>query len=538
MLGNRKRSFPVPRTVAMAAIAACILIAVLAWRAWLASPNEHDHLAHLLNDPSPVTLDEDAESRIVAFCSDCHALPRPESFPRDAWHDEVRIGYEYYVRSGRSDLDPPPIQLARGYYRSLAPEKLTFPESEEAKNELEAAFVPEQIAFRTETNLLPAVAHLRWARLEPNGSPVLLVCDMRSGEIAAIDLRDRQSPSRFLARLNNPCRVEPCDLDKDQAIDLVVADLGSFFPRDHDLGRVVWLRRQEEGRPFEQIVLVSGRGRVADARPADFDGDGDLDVIVAEFGHYLTGGVVLLRNVAARGERPQFETEQLDSRPGTIHTPVYDFDEDGRPDFLALVSQEHESLDAFLNQPDVGFRLQTLWNAPDLTFGSSGIELVDLDKDGDVDVLYTNGDTFDNSYVNPSHGVQWFENLGGMQFAYHRLTDMPGAYRALAGDIDLDGDLDVIAVAWLPPQVRPPNAPVRNAASILCLEQISPGKFVRHTLEADSPYHATIEMADFDNDGDLDFVVGMHLVTSRFVNAPDTPHRLAVWWNQVIAEGD
>jgi len=524
--------------LAMAAIAGCTLIAVWAWRVWLAGPNEHDYLAPLLNDPSPVTLDEDAESRVVAFCSDCHALPRPDSFPRDAWHDEVRMGYEYYVRSGRSDLDPPPIQLARAYYRSRAPERLTFPESAEAENELRAAFVTQQFASSTQTNLLPAVAHLRWTRLEPDGAPVLLVSDMRSGGIAAIDLGDRQSPSRLLARLNNPCHVEPCDLDEDQAIDLVVADLGSFFPHDHDRGRVVWLRRQEEGRSFEQVVLLSGRGRVADARPADFDGDGDLDVIVAEFGHFLTGGVVLLRNVALSGERPRFEPEPLDPRPGTIHTPVYDFDEDGRPDFLALVSQEHESLGAFLNQPDVGFRLQTLWTAPDLTFGSSGIELVDLDEDGDVDVLYTNGDTFDNSYVNPSHGVQWFENLGGQQFAYHRLTDMPGAYRALAGDVDLDGDLDVVAVACLPPQVRPPNAPVRGAASILCLEQTSPRKFVRHTLETGSSYHATMEMADFDDDGDLDLAVGMYFVTSRLANTPDRPHRLTVWWNQVIAQGD
>lgn len=538
MLGNRKHLLSGRRMLAMAAIVACTLIAVFAWRVWFASPNEYDYLTHLLNDPSPVTLDEDAESSVVAFCSDCHALPRPESFPRDAWHDEVRVGYEHYVRSGRSDLDPPPIQLARAYYRSLAPEKLTFPEPEEAGNELRAVFITEQFASGGETNFPPAVAHLRWVRLDPDGPPVLLACDMRSGAITAIDLRDRQSPPRLLTRLNNPCRVEPCDLDKDEVIDLLVADLGSFFPCDHDRGRVVWLRRQEDDGPFEQVVLISGRGRVADARPADFDGDGDLDVIVAEFGHYLTGGLLLLRNVAVRGERPRFEAEQLDPRPGTIHTPVYDFDGDGRPDFLALLSQEHESLDAFLNQPDAGFRLHTLWTAPDLTFGFSGIELVDLDQDGEVDILYTNGDTFDNSYVNPSHGVGWFENLGGLQFAHHRLADMPGAYRALAGDVDLDGDLDVVAVAWLPPQVRPPNVLAGSVASILCLEQTSSGEFVRHTLETDSPYHATIEMADFDDDGDLDFAVGMHVVTSRFANTPDTPPRLTVWWNQVIAEGD
>jgi hypothetical protein len=314
--------------------------------------------------------------------------------------------------------------------------------------------------------------------------------------------------------------------------------LGSFYPHDHDLGRVLWLRRQENGGRFEQIQLAAGLGRVADVRPADFDGDEDLDLIVAEFGHYLTGSVVLLRNVSEPGEPPRFESIELDPRPGTIHTPVHDFNGDGRPDFLALVSQEYESLDVFVNEADAGFRLRTLWTAPDLTFGSSGIELVDLDQDEDIDVLSTNGDAFDNLYVTPSHGVQWFENLGDLQFVYHRLTDMSGAYCARSGDIDLDGDLDIVAVAWLPSHVKPPNVLLKGLPSILCLEQTSPGEFVRHTLERSGPHHATLEMADFDSDGDLDFVVGSHVMTPRLTNTPETPHRLLVWWNQAIAEDE
>lgn len=538
MVGNWKRWLLPAGVLAIAAFVTCALVAFVVWRAWLGSARSYDDLGHLHDTSSPVALDEGAESQVVAFCSDCHALPCPESFPRDAWYDKVRRGYEYYARSGRNDLAPPLMQLTMAYYRSRAPEKLVFREPEEAENELRAVFTRQQFALGPEPQVPPAVAHLRWARLEPDGAPLLLACDMRNGGILAVDVCDPQSRPQLLARLNNPCHVEPCDLDEDQAVDLVVADLGSFYPYDHDLGRVVWLRRQENERRFEQVELAAGLGRVADARPADFDGDGDLDLIVAEFGHYLSGSVVLLRNVSGGGEPALFEPEELDPRPGTIHTPVYDFNGDGRPDFLALVSQEYESLDVFVNQADAGFRLQTLWTAPDLTFGSSGIELVDLDQDDDLDVLYTNGDAFDNSFVNPSHGVQWFENLGGLQFAYHRLTDMLGAYCARAGDVDLDGDLDVVAVAWLPPYVEPPEVSVTSLPSILCLEQTAPGEFVRHTLERGAPCYAALEMADFDGDGDLDFAVGFHVMTQEFTNTPETPHRLFVWRNQVVAEDE
>ena len=162
---------------------------------------------------------------------------------------------------------------------------------------------------------------------------------------------------------------------------------------------------------------------------------------------------------------------------------------------MALVSQEYESLEAFINQADAGFHLQTLWAGPDLTFGSSGIELVDLDQDGDMDVLYTNGDAFDNSYAKPSHGVQWLENLGGLEFAYHRLTDMPGVTAHWpATSIWTEISTSSRWRCFLR-QVMPREAAQRPPASILCLEQTSPGVFARHTLEAGSPYYATIELA-------------------------------------------
>jgi hypothetical protein len=299
---------------------------------------------------------------------------------------------------------------------------------------------------------------------------------------------------------------------------------------DHDRGRVVWLRQDKRTGRLEPVVLASGLGRVADVRPIDTHGTGKLDLVVAEFGWYRTGKILRLRNVTSPGQPLRFQPEVLDPRTGTIHVPVCDLNRDGRPDFVALVSNESESVDVFLNQGDGKFRRQVLWQAPDLTFGSSGIEVVDLDGDGDLDVVYANGDAFDNMYLSPWHGVQWLENLGNLKFKCHRLTEMPGATVALTGDFDGDGDLDILVASLLPNNLGPETARAQQFASVVLLEQTSPGHFVRHTLEKGLPCHAAAVVGDFNHDGRLDFAVANHSVGKGASDVGRT--WLTVWWNR------
>ena len=520
------------RALWIAGFLLCAVVGAVVWRASSADATRGRPARSPRDETALVAIDPDVEARIVACCSDCHAMPRAENFPREQWHEEVKRGYEFYARSGRTDLDPPPMSVTVSYFRSRAPEEVAFPEPEEADVELNTAFVEQKLAMPPDAGYIPEIAHLRWTRLDPDGDPLLLLCDMRFGYVAVADLRAPQPQPQVLAKLHNAVHVEPCDLDADGAIDLVVADLGSQRPNDHDWGRVVWLQRRKDANAFDEVVLASGLGRVADVRPADLDRDGDTDLVVAEFGHYKTGRIILMMNVSEAGQTPRFEQVELDARPGTIHVPVCDFTGDGNPDITALVSQECEAVDLFVGQGAGRFNKRSLWAAPDLTFGASGLELADLDRDEDMDILLTNGDAWDNTYVTPSHGVGWLENLGDLEFTYHRLTYMPGAYRALAGDIDLDGDMDVIAVAWLPPAVMPLSVQAGPLASIICLEQTQPGVFARHTLETGSPCYATLELADFDNDGDLDFAVGPG---PHVANMQGFSHWLSVWWNQKLS---
>jgi hypothetical protein len=243
----------------------------------------------------------------------------------------------------------------------------------------------------------------------------------------------------------------------------------------------------------------------------------------------------LLRNVSEPGGDLRFEHEQLDDRPGAIDIRVHDFTGDGRLDFAAVLSQEYEAVDLFLNRGEGRFGRYNAWSAPDLTFGSSGVELVDLDGDEDSDILYTNGDTFDNDYATPWHGVQWLENRGDLEFVHHRLTEMPGAYRALPGDVDRDGKLDIVVVARLSPKLRPLNLTQSPLASIVLLHQREAKTFARHTLEWGSPHYATLALADFDGNGFLDFAVGSGPYVAE---ARQDSHYLTVWWNQMTAGND
>lgn len=481
----------------------------------------------------PRSLSPEAEAAVAAFCGDCHALPRPDSFARDRWHEEVRFGYKAYARSGRIDLTPPPFQDTLLYYQSRAPEYLEFPVADPVDEQLRSNFSREPLDWGRENYTLPAISNVRWLPDEQEG-PRLLVCDMSDGRVSALEFDGLARRRAVLAQFDHPCHVEPCDLDGDGQRDLLVAELGSLYPSDHDRGKVIWLRKNREGVSYTPLTIAEGLGRVADVRPMDADGDGDQDLIVAEFGHFRTGNIHLLRNITEKGAAPRFLLEEIDPRPGTIHVPVHDFNKDGRPDFVGLVSQEYEAVDLFLNQGNGKFLLQNIWTGPDLTFGSSGIELIDLDQDGDMDVLYTNGDSFDNTTANPTHGVQWLENMGGTDFAYHRLADLPGAYRALPADFDNDGDLDVIAVAFLPSRVIPKSLRVSTTVSILLLEQTMPGNFTSHTLECGTPNHAAFETGDFDADGDVDFVVSTHMFAHSVGPGTAIPGRLTIWWNRLV----
>jgi len=506
-------------------IAVGVLVILVA--GWLAF-RQTDKPPHS-SEPEPQALassTDDSGQEVTAFCGACHGSPSPAGFPKAAWHEEVKKGYDFYFDSGRTDLSPPEFDRAVVWFRTQAPDEVVIPRPVESATSDKLRFRVASLEVGGHNGAPPAVSFVNWCALSPAGMPELLWCDMRSGAVLNGSPQLGRAAPKLLFLAGHPAHAEPCDLDADGMTDLVIADLGSFAPSDHADGQVVWLQRTVDNG-WRPIVIQAGLGRVADVQPGDFDRDGDIDLVVAEFGWRKTGSILLLENLGDKpensGNQPEFRARVLDSRHGTIHVPVCDFNADGLLDFVALISQEHETVVAFLNDGQGGFRKEVLFAANEPSFGSSGIQLVDLDQDGDLDVLFTNGDTFDSFYVKPFHSVRWLENRGQFPFVDHCLTAMPGVHRALACDLDGDGDLDIAACALLPDQLFGRQSK-DDFDSLLWLEQTAPGTFQRHSLERGTCQHAALAVGDFDGDGDIDLAVG------RFAEEDGLPP-IAVWWN-------
>lgn len=279
-----------------------------------------------------------------------------------------------------------------------------------------------------------------------------------------------------------PLRATPVDFDGDGDRDVLVADIGLVQARVDPVGRVVLL--VDDGKlGFRSRVLLDGVGRVACAEPADLDGDKDLDLTVCEFGAQ-DGSVMWLERTASGA----FNRHELRREAGAIHAYPFDADGDGDLDIAVALSQKAQQVLLYRNSGGGQFAEEPLFTAKDERFGLTGIELSDLDRDGDSDVLIAAGDYFDKTFDFAQHGLSWLQNDGAGHFTRHEIIQTVGAYAVRTLDMDGDCDNDLVLAKLIVPELVP--AENKQDPGLVWLENDGAQSFVMRSI-AGAPEQAS-----------------------------------------------
>ncbi len=372
------------------------------------------------------------------------------------------------------------------------------------------------------TVLLPdgrphTTASVQATDLYGDGSLQIFATEPLSGRV--MWLRGLDEVVELSEGLTQPVRVHAADIDGDSHRDLLVADIGAISRTNKPVGRVVLLHN-DGSFEFEVIVLLEDVGRVACAEAADLDGDGDLDIAVCVLG-YLDGKVAWLEQTAEL----EFVEHVIDDRPGAIRAYPFDADADGDMDMAVALSLDFEQVLLYRNDGGGNFEREVLFAAGVMYYGLSGIELADLDMDGDTDILYTNGDTLDRPrgdvLPNNFYGLAWLENDGKGVFTNRELTRYWGAHAVKAVDLDGDADLDLVLSGVQFPRMYPRD----EVQNLIWLENDGNQEFTRRIPSVYlPPLMITLDVADVDEDGTPEVFGGSYNPTGR-----STGHRLVMF---------
>ncbi|MEM7310961.1 MAG: VCBS repeat-containing protein [Planctomycetota bacterium] len=296
---------------------------------------------------------------------------------------------------------------------------------------------------------------------------------------------------RAIAELDSPASsAVAVDLDGDGDLDVLAATEELGAP-----SRLAWFENLDGLGTFGGERLLDGAADdVASVVAADLDGDGDNDALV---GARATDTVAWYANLDGAGT---FGPRQVIGGGALGVEAVFASDLDGDADVDVLAaSRLDDRVSWYENHGGGAFgAAQTITQ---LAGGAESVSAADLDGDGDQDAL---------SASFHDDKIAWYANadgLGGFGVQSVLAQDMDQAVSVHAADLDADGDADVLGACVA--EVSYLFYYAFLLSRVARYENLAPGSFgfgVDVTL--DVPGATWVTTGDLDGNGQLDVLVG------------------------------
>jgi len=229
----------------------------------------------------------------------------------------------------------------------------------------------------------------------------------------------------------------------ERAIGLYVADLDNDGDMDvlsasYFDNKIAWYENMDGLGAFgPQQVLTNDALSTRDVYAADLDGDGDMDVIAAST---ADDRVIWFENLDGLGNFGPLKVINSNAN-GVISIRAADIDGDGDKDVIAAIFGDGK-ISWYENMDGLG-SFSTEKVVSNLTPTVRLVQCGDIDMDGDLDIV---------AAISGNDTIGWFENIDGLgDFGPVQIItqDIDGPVWVLAEDLDGDTDMDVISASIL-----------------------------------------------------------------------------------------